>query len=74
MQQNPNFSMEDMKRLLSTPDGFRLLALLHRDGGETMMKAFSAIQAGDTEKAKALLSPLLSRPEARDLLSRLGGR
>lgn len=74
MQKNPNFSMEDMKKLLSTPDGIRLLTLLRRDGGDTLMKAFAAVQAGDTETAKNLLSPLLDNPETKELLSRLGGR
>ncbi len=74
MQKNPNFSMENIKNLLSTPDGLRLLALLRRDGGDTLMRAFAAIQAGDSETAKKLLSPLLDNPEARDLLSRLSGR
>ncbi len=74
MQKNPNFSTEDMKKLLSSPDGIRLLTLLRRDGGDTLMKAFAAVQAGDTEAAKNLLSPLLDNPETKELLSRLSGR
>lgn len=71
MQQNSGFSMADAAKLLSTPAGRQLLALLQQDGGARMQQAMEAYRAGNPGRAKEILSPLLDTPEVRQLLAQL---
>lgn len=74
MEEKSGFSMPEAAKLLATPEGRQLLALLQADGGDTMRRAFAALQRGDSEGAKAILSPVLSDPKAAKLLEQLNGR
>lgn len=74
MQQNSGFSMAEAAKLLSSAEGQQLVSLLRRDGGQTITQAIAAIQAGDTEKAKRILQPVLGTPEAAALLEQLNRR
>ena len=58
---------EQLRRLLSSPEGQSLIRLLQRDGGAGLRQAAAALQAGKTEEAKAALAPLLAGTEAEAL-------
>lgn len=73
MQQN-NMDFSGAAKLLSSPEGRRLLALLQREGGETLQKAMALAAAGKTEEAKNLMRPLMESGEAARLLDQLNGR
>ena len=74
MEEKSGFSMSEAAKLLATPEGRQLLSLMQADGGGAMQRAFAALQTGDAEGAKAILSPLLSDPQAAKLLNQLNGR
>lgn len=74
MQQNFEFSMADAARLAGSAEGQQLLRLLRRDGGKVLQAASAAMQAGEPEKAAAILAPLLDDPQAAALLEKLKGR
>lgn len=65
------FSQADLARVLASAEGRQLLALLRRDGGGALQQAAQAVQSGDYEAAKAVLSPMLQNPEAAELLGKL---
>lgn len=71
ISENFSFSPADLAKILSSSDGRRLLALLQRNGGDTLKKAVDAAKAGSYSEAKNLLEPMLTNPEAAELLGRL---
>lgn len=73
MQQN-NMDFASMARLLATPEGKRLIALLQQDGGKTLQQAMALAAAGKTQEAAALIRPLTQTGEAAELLEKLNGR
>lgn len=75
-QKFSEFSMnpEQLRSILSSPEGQALVRLLRADGGEGIKKAVSAIQAGNTEGARAALAPLLAGTEAEALAQSLEGK
>lgn len=70
MEQMPD--MMELFRLAQTPAGRQLIALLQSKGGSQLSQAAGKAAAGDYTQAKALLSDLLSSPEAQVLLKELG--
>lgn len=62
-----------MTQLLKTPEGQRLLALVKKSDPKLMQEAMAAMQAGDTAKATALLSPLAQQKEIKELLVKIQG-
>lgn len=75
---NPNknsasfdFTPQQIERVLKSPDGKQLLALLNRDGGAALRQAASAVRAGDYDAAKKIMSPVMQTPEAAKLVDRL---
>ena len=48
------------------------MALLRQKGGDELQNALSKAAQGDMEAAKQALSPLLSSPDVRQLLDKLG--
>ena len=64
----------DMASILSkinTPDGARLIELMKKDGGATFLKASVAAKAGDYQRAKELLIPLLENTNAEILARKI---
>ena len=64
----------DMASILSkinTPDGARLLELMKKDGGATFLQASAAAKAGDYQRAKELLTPLLENTNAGTLARKI---
>ncbi len=70
MEKKFPFSAEDFRRVLGSPEGRRLMALLRQDDG-TLQQALQAYRSGDTETAKKLLQPLAQTPEAAALLQKI---
>ena len=70
----PPFSEQQMKKLVGTPEGQKLLALLSRDGGAAFRQAACAYRAGDLSQVQQTLGPLLRTPEAAELLAKLAGK
>lgn len=68
---NPNPMQEAMK-IASTPAGQQLMQYLRQSGGKELKQALSSAAAGNYEQAKQTIQALLSDPEARKLLDRLG--
>lgn len=60
---------EEVRRILNSPEGRQLLALLQRSG--SAQQAAQAVREGRTAEAQAMLRPLLEDPAASALLSRL---
>lgn len=67
----PQEAARQLQRILSTPEGKRLLALLRQDGGTALRQAAAACQAGDTQGAQRILQPMVQTPEAEELLKKL---
>ena len=65
-------SMEQAKALAGSPAARELMALLRQKGGDELQNALSKAAQGDMEAAKQALSPLLSSPDIRQLLDKLG--
>ena len=68
---NNSVSESDLRRVLASPEGQKLLALLRADGGSALKQAMQAVKGGDYEGAKTALDPMLQSPEARKLLEQL---
>ena len=68
----PQFSPEEMRRVLQSEEGKRLIALLSQNGGlQTAVKAF---QKGDMEAVQNALKPALANKEAESLLHKINGK
>ena len=50
---------EQLRRLLTSPEGQALIRLLQADGGAGLKKAASALKVGNTEEAKEALESSL---------------
>lgn len=62
---------EQIRRWLSGAEGQALLRILQADGGAGLRAASEALRGGDTEGAKAALTPLLAGTEAEALTRKL---
>lgn len=68
------FSEKDIRRVLASTEGRKLLMLLTKEHGGVLSSAAEALKQGDTERAKALLAPVMEQPEAAELVSRINGK
>ena len=74
MQKNSeNFSMQEALRLVKSPAGQQLLALLQQQGGGKVQQIADQAAAGNYENAMQSLKPLLDSPQIQALLRQLGG-
>lgn len=62
---------EQLKRLLTSPEGQALIRLLQSDGGAGLQQAVDAIRRGNPEGAKAALEPLLAGTRGEELAEKL---
>lgn len=65
-------SQQDLSRLAASEEGQQLMKLLGQDGGAAVRSALEALQAGDQNRAKQVMTQTLSSPEAMKLLQKLG--
>ena len=75
--ENQNFSKNrltqaQLSQLLGSEEGQALVRMLTRDGGAGIRAAADALQRGDSELARQILSPLLQNGKARNLAEQLG--
>lgn len=70
MQNMPDFT--DMMRMVQTPEGRKLMALLQNADTNVLNAAMASARSGDYNAAKEALSGILSTPEALALLKQLG--
>lgn len=73
-QKFPQFSVEQVKQVLGSPEGKQLIALLSRDGGKGMQQAAAEYRKGNLEGAQEALKPLMQTAEAEALLKKLNGK
>lgn len=64
-------SEEELRRVLSSPEGRQLLRLLRRGGDAPLLQAAASVKSGDFDTAKKILAPMLRQPEAAALLDTL---
>ncbi len=65
------FSQQQARRVLTSPEGQKLLQLLNQDGGNALRQAAQAMRAGDYTAAQAILGPLMQSPQAQQLIEKL---
>ena len=63
--------MDQLMKLAQSPAGQQLLAMLQRNGADTLQNAIAMAAAGDYQEAKQTLSALLSSPQAQALLKQM---
>ncbi len=68
MDQN---TVRKMQALLATDQGKALIKLLSADGGKALSEASAALKAGDAQKVRKIMSPMLQNNQTQDLLSNL---
>ena len=73
-EKNPQFSMEQLASMASSPAGQALYSTLMKTGGSQLQQAMALAQSGDMKAAGQILAPLLSDPSIREQLNRLRNR
>lgn len=68
------FAEKDIKKVLESAEGQKLIQILNRDGGNALRQAAAALQRGDLESAKQVLSPVMESEEASQLVDKLNRR
>ena len=69
-----DFSAEEIRRLMGTPEAKELAAMLKKMDSGTLSKAASLTGKGDVDQAKAMLQPILDDPRVKELLKRMGNK
>ncbi len=62
---------ENIQKVFGSQAGRQLLALLNSDGGKSLREAAGALQRGDQAAAAAALEPMMTTPEAQDLVRKI---
>ena len=74
MQKNfSDFSMQDVQRMLSSPAGQQLMALLQQSDTKALSDAVEQAKKGNLSRAKEALSPILANEEIKKLLKGVEG-
>ena len=71
-KKSQDFSVQEAKRLASTPEGQKLASLLQQKDNGQLQKAMEAASAGNYKDAGTMLQSLLASPEAQQLIRKLG--
>ncbi|MBS6366664.1 MAG: hypothetical protein KH420_04880 [Clostridiales bacterium] len=74
MNQSDNrlpFSQADIRKVLGTDEGKKLIAYLSRDGGAVLKQAAEALKRGDQAAAQQILSPMMQTAEAQELVDKI---
>lgn len=70
-EQGYPFSESQIRAVLGSSEGKKLMQLLQNDGGERLRQAAAAIKNGNYASAQAILEPVMQTPEALDLVSKI---
>ena len=62
---------EQIRKLLTSPEGQELIKLLQADGGAGVRAAAASIQSGNMEAARSALLPLLDGTKAEELTRKM---
>ena len=73
-EKNVPFSKSDLAALARSPAGQALYTQLQQRNEADLRRAMTLAASGDMNGAGAILAPLLSDPEIRGMVERLGGR
>lgn len=73
-KKSQDFSMKEAKRLASTAEGQKLMAMLQQKDNGQLQQAMAQASSGNYKAAGEILQALLSSPEAQQLMQQLGGR
>ena len=68
------FDAKEVRRVLGSPEGQKILKLLSQDGGKALHQAADSLRAGRPEDALRALSPIMETPEAANLIDKLNER
>ena len=71
--QNNQEAMQEAMRIAKSPEGQQLIRLLQQSNPDRLQQAYLSAASGDISGAKDALTTLLSSPEARAILNRMGG-
>ena len=66
---NPKFSTGEMQKLMSSPEGKQLFALLSQSGG--FQAAMEAFKKGDMKGVQQALQPVMETKEAGELMEKI---
>lgn len=67
----PAFSADELKKLINSPEGARLLRLIRGTDSHLISQALQQASGGDYAAARETLSPLLASPEAKEFMKNL---
>lgn len=73
MDQQPNYSAEDIKKIAQSKAGQELYTLLQQTQSQQLKDAMAQAAAGDMEQVKKTISVMMDSPEAKALLEQLRG-
>ena len=77
MQNSPQFpqglQMEQIRRLMDTPQGQAVLSRLQTSHPQELQAAVVQAQAGNFQQVQATLSQFLNSPEGKELMKQLRG-
>ena len=65
------FSEADVKKVLTSPEGKKLLQLLNQDGGKALRQAADALKNGQNQTAQQILQPIMESDAAVGLIKKL---
>ena len=65
------FSENQIRAVLGSSEGKKLIELLQSDGGERLRQAAAAIKNGNYASAQTILEPVMQTPEAAELVSKI---
>ena len=71
-EKNPKISPGEMQRVMSSPEGKELLALLSESGG--LRAAMEAFKKGDMKGVQTALSPVMETERAGELMRKINGK
>lgn len=69
-----NFSIDDAKKIASTPAGKQLISLIKQADKQGLQSALEDAKSGNYETIRQKLEPLLASQEVQQLLRQLGGK
>ena len=71
MEQQPDFSADDVKRLAQSKAGQDLYSLLQQTRAKELKDAMAQAATGDMEQVKKTIAAMMDSPEAKSLLEQL---
>lgn len=72
MRNNPD-AMQEALRIAKSPEGQKLIQLVRQSDPGKLQQVLTSAASGNFNQAKDTLTALLDSPEAKELLSRMGG-